>query len=72
MVASLTTPLTVLHKNELEPELEAWLGDKTLPLVVGITESGDFSVVLDPSALERADGSVSQFATILASSLEAG
>lgn len=71
MVALLPTPLTVLHKNELEPDLEAWLGGKTLPLVVGITDAGAFSVVLDPPALESADGSVAQFATLLAESLEA-
>lgn len=71
MVALLPTPLTVLHKNELEPDLEAWLGDKTLPLVVGITDAGAFSVVLDPPALERADGSVAQFAALLAESLGA-
>lgn len=70
MVAVLPTPLTVLHKNELEPDLEAWLGDKTLPLVVGITDSGEFSVVLDPLALDSVEGSVAGFATLLASSLE--
>lgn len=70
MVALLPTPLTVLHKNELEPDLEAWLGDKTLPLVVGINDSGEFSVVLDPLALDSVEGSVAGFATLLASSLE--
>ncbi len=70
MVAVLPTPLTVLHKNELEPDLEAWLGDKTLPLVVGINDSGEFSVVLDPLALDSVEGSVAGFATLLASSLE--
>jgi len=70
MVAVLPTPLTVLHKNELEPDLEAWVTGKTLPLVVGVTDSGQFTVVLDPPALESVEGSVAGFATLLARSLE--
>jgi hypothetical protein len=71
MVAGLPTPLTVLHKNELEPELEAWLSDKALPVVVGVTDTGKFSVVLDPAELENAEGSVARFKTLLAASIKA-
>jgi hypothetical protein len=70
MVTMLPTPLTVLHKNELEPDLEAWVTGKTLPLVVGVTDPGQFTVVLDPPALESVEGSVAGFATLLARSLE--
>jgi hypothetical protein len=69
LVATLKIPLTVLHKNEVDPELEAWLVGKTLPLVVGLTEDDSFIVVLDAMRLEDAHGSVATFGTLLSGAL---
>ena len=71
MVATLDTPLTVLHRNELTPELSAWVSSITLPAVVGKTNTGDFVLVLDAERLEQTSGSVSAFQTILVQALDA-
>ena len=70
MVRSLDIPLTVLHRNELNPELTLWAHSQTLPVVVGLSESGDFSVVLGPESLDTANGSITAFRSILIEALE--
>jgi hypothetical protein len=70
MVRSLDVPLTVLHRNELSPELTLWAGSLTLPLVVGLSESGSFSRVLDSESLAATNGSVTAFRSILIEALE--
>lgn len=69
MVASLDIPLSVLHRNELSPELTDWISTITLPAVVGKTDSGDYLVVLDADSLEKPEGSVSAFHQILVDAL---
>jgi hypothetical protein len=69
LVATLNTPLTVLHKNEVDTELAAWLVDKPLPLVVGITDDHRFTTVLDSTRLEDAQGSVTTFGKLLSEAL---
>lgn len=69
LVATLETPFTVLHKNEVDPELEAWLVGKTLPLVVGLTDDDTFTIVLDATRLDDAHGSVATFGTLLSEAL---
>jgi len=71
MVATLDIPLTVLHRNELTPELSDWVSSITLPAVVGKTNTGDFVLVLDAERLEQTSGSVSAFQTILVEALDA-
>lgn len=70
MVSSLDIPLTVLHRNELSPELTLWAGSLTLPLVVGLSESGNFSLVLDSESLDTINGSITAFRRILTEALE--
>jgi hypothetical protein len=59
MVASLGIPLTVLHRNELTPELLNFVSSLTLPAIVGRRGSGELVEVLDAESLDRAGGSVS-------------
>lgn len=61
MVQKLSVPITVVHKNELSPELSAWLEDVTLPVVVGVDTDGDFQIVVDHETLDNAGGSVQTF-----------
>lgn len=61
MVQKLSVPITVVHKNELSPELSAWLEHVTLPVVVGVDGHGDFHVVVDHHTLHDAHGSVQTF-----------
>jgi hypothetical protein len=70
LVATLEIPLTVLHKNEVSPALQAWLVNQTLPLVVGVTNTTAFTVVLDAHDLERAKGSVTTFSELLGVALD--
>lgn len=69
MVASLDIPLSVVHRNELTPDLTDWISTITLPAVVGKTDSGDYLVVLDADSLEKPEGSVSAFHKILVDAL---
>ncbi len=71
MVATLDIPLTVLHRNELTPELSDWVSSITLPAVVGKTNTGDFVLVLDAERLEQSAGSVSAFQALLIDTLDA-
>ena len=71
MVATLNIPLTVLHRNELTPELSDWVSAITLPAVVGKTKTGDFVLVLDALRLEQPSGSVSAFQALLVEALDA-
>jgi len=71
MVATLDIPLTVLHRNELTPELSDWVSSITLPAIVGKSKTGDFVLVLDAERLEQPAGSVSAFQTILVEALDA-
>jgi len=71
MVATLNIPLTVLHRNELTPELSDWISAITLPAVVGKTKTGDFVLVLDAEGLEQPSGSVSAFQALLVEALDA-
>jgi hypothetical protein len=71
MVATLDIPLTVLHRNELTPELSGWVSSITLPAIVGKSKTGDFVLVLDAERLEQPAGSVSAFQTILVEALDA-
>jgi hypothetical protein len=65
MVQTLPVPLAVLHRNELNPELSDWISSIDLPAVIGHTDDGHFTVVLGPSHLDRAGGSVSAFRELL-------
>jgi len=69
MVQKLSVPITVVHKNELSPELSAWLEDATLPVVVGVDGDGDFQVVLDHETLDEAGGSVQAFRDLVETAL---
>lgn len=69
MVASLDIPLSVLHRNELTPDLTDWISTITLPAVVGRTNSGDYLVVLDADSLEKPEGSVRAFHELLVDAL---
>ena len=69
MVQKLSVPITVVHKNELSPELSAWLEDVTLPVVVGVDGDGDFQVVLDHETLDEAGGSVQAFRDLVETAL---
>jgi hypothetical protein len=71
MIAALDIPLTVLHRNELTPDLSDWVSSITLPAVVGKTNTGDFVLVLDAERLEQPAGSVSAFHAILVEALDA-
>lgn len=71
MVATLDIPLTVLHRNELAPDLSDWVSSITLPAVVGKTNTGDFVLVLDAERLEQPSGSVSAFQALLVEALDA-
>jgi hypothetical protein len=71
MVATLDIPLTVLHRNELTPELSDWVSSIMLPAIVGKSKTGDFVLVLDAERLEQPAGSVSAFQTILVEALDA-
>ena len=70
MVQTLDIPLTVLHRNELTPELANWVSSISLPAVVGRRDNGDFTHVLDDESLSATDGSVSGFREILTKALE--
>lgn len=61
MVQKLSVPITVVHKNELSPELSVWLEDVTLPVVVGVDTDGDFQIVVDHETLDNSGGSVQTF-----------
>lgn len=71
MVGALGMPLTVLHRNELAPDLSEWASSITLPAVVGKTITGDFVLVLDAERLEQPSGSVSAFQALLVEALDA-
>jgi hypothetical protein len=70
MVQTLDIPLTVLHRNELTPELAHWVGSISLPAVVGRRDNGDSTLVLDDESLSATDGSVSGFYEILTKALQ--
>ena len=70
MVQTLPIPFTVLHRNELSPELSNWISSIELPAVIGHTHEGDFALVLGPSGLEQAGGSVSEFRELLLDAVE--
>jgi hypothetical protein len=70
MVGTLGMPLTVLHRNELAPDLSEWISSITLPAIVGKSNTGDFVLVLNSEQLEQPDGSVSAFREMLVEALE--
>ena len=61
LVASLPVEFQLLHRNEVSAELQQWLADKPLPLVVGETAASDFVLVLDSVALAECNGSIDAF-----------
>ena len=70
MVNSLDIPLTVLHRNELSAELAEWIRPLSLPLIVGLSEKGEFHLVIDSISLSTTNGSIPAFREVLEHSLE--
>jgi hypothetical protein len=65
MIARLPVPLHVLHRNELAPELAAFLGGTALPVVIAHRDDGSVSQMLAADELAGLGGSVEAFALAL-------
>lgn len=61
MVARLGRPIVLLHRNELDPALEAAVREIALPVVVAHHANGSTSVALDADDLRQLRGSVTEF-----------
>lgn len=72
MVAQLGIPFTLLHLNELDPQLAAACADIGSPVVFGREADGSLTVLLRPDDLELG-GSVENFQQVLQAAItEAG
>jgi hypothetical protein len=70
MVAGLGIPMTVLHRNELSPDIEARIQHFALPCVVAERVSGEVVEIVSKEALTGCEGSVSAFAEVLRERLQ--
>jgi hypothetical protein len=61
MVARMSVPVVVLHRNELDDRLESAVQDVPLPAVVARCADGSVSVALTADRLARLGGSVEEF-----------
>lgn len=61
MVARLSVPVVVLHRNELDEPLEAAVRDVPLPVVVAHHSDDSISVALTAAQLAELGGSVEKF-----------
>lgn len=61
MAARLGAPIVLLHRNELDPTLDAAVRDIALPVVVAHHTDGSTSVALDADDLRQLHGSVAEF-----------
>jgi hypothetical protein len=69
-VATLPCEFSLLHRNEVTPELEQWMEGRSLPLVVGESLDNEFVLVLDHEGLSSCAGSLESFSLRLNSALE--
>lgn len=66
MTATLGTPFTLLHRNEVtDASARAVAENEGLPVVLGLDFDGTWHPVLRKADLEKADGSVAAFEGIL-------
>ena len=66
MVALMTVPIHVLHRNEVAAELVVLVGSTALPIVIAHHDDGSVSEVLTAAELAALGGSVEAFALALA------
>jgi hypothetical protein len=72
MAARLGIPFTLLHLNELPPDIGEVVATVGSPVVLARLDDGAIVTVLDGAALDGVLGSVSQFENALTRSLTAG
>jgi hypothetical protein len=69
LVAELPVPVSLVHRNETsEAEREA-LVLSGLPAVLGVRRDGSLTVLLGPTGIDAADGSVEEFGRALEDAL---
>ncbi len=61
-------PVTVLHRNERDPDVEALSGDRT-PCVLAHVD-GELIYLLGPGELDACDGDLDVFERVLAGALD--
>jgi hypothetical protein len=71
MVAQLGIPFTLLHLNEMDPDIAAAAAQHGSPVVVARLSDGTVAPVLLPAELEGLHGSVGTFALALQGALQA-
>lgn len=64
----MTVPVTVLHRNERDPDVEALSGDRT-PCVLAQVD-GELIYLLGPGELDACDGDLDVFEHVLAAALD--
>lgn len=69
MVAGLEIPLRLVHRNETSTGEQAAYAMTGLPAVLGVRADGTHTVLLGPTMLRAANGSVTQFAVGLQEAL---
>ncbi len=69
MVARLPVPLRRVHRNEVDEEQRRALVLSGLPAVLGVRRDGSLTVLLGPTGIAAADGSVEEFGRALESAL---
>lgn len=65
MVEGLGVPFTLLHRNEISPEVAAKVTQSGTPVVLVRDSAGGLSVALAPDELERLGGSVDALSSAL-------
>jgi hypothetical protein len=72
MVTSLGVPVTLLHLNELSPDVAEQVSAHGAPLLLGRDRGGALHVLLDPPALDALGGSVERFESAVRACLAPG
>ena len=70
MVARLGVPFTLVHLNEIDPDVAAVVAQSGSPVVLARHPDDTLAVALTPSELDRLGGSVDAFHTALISSAQ--
>lgn len=70
MVARLGVPFTLVHRNEMDPDVAAVVAQSGSPVVLARHRDDSLAVALTPSELDRLGGSVDAFYTALISTAQ--
>mgnify|MGYP000880662632 CR=1 len=72
MLASAGLSMTLMHRNEVPPELQAVVAETGTPVVLRGGAGGEVTVLLTPGELDALGGSVAAFHSAVVARLAAG